>query len=90
MGDLEPQPALPLLASTVLALEETRERLRLPPASTGLASLDELALDGGFRYGEITSIAGASGMGKTLVWYWIPNPTSFASLEFGSAPIVRL
>lgn len=81
MGDLNSQPALPLLASTVLALEETRVRLRLPPASTGLASLDELALDGGFRYGEITSIAGASGMGKTLVWYRIPDPASFACLE---------
>lgn len=89
MGDLDTQPAPPLLASTLLALEETRDRLRLPPASTGLASLDELALDGGFRYGEITSIAGTSGMGKTLVCYCISRPASFAFLEvrwLGYAP----
>ena len=83
MGDLDAQPAPPLLASTLLALEETRHRSQIPPASTGLASLDELALDGGFRYGEITSIAGASGMGKTLVCYCIFHPTYFACLEVG-------
>lgn len=81
MSDLDAKPAPPLLASTLLALEETCDRLRLPPASTGLASLDELALDGGFRYGEITSIAGASGMGKTLVCYCISHPAAFACLE---------
>ncbi len=35
--------------------------------SSGLDTLDREALDGGFRYGEITAVAGASGTGKTLV-----------------------
>ena len=54
-------------ASSLIAAEEARERFRPAPASSGLAAIDKHALDGGFRYGEITSIAGAPGVGKTLV-----------------------
>lgn len=61
------QAAPALLASTLLTTAETHEKSRPPPASSGLVSLDELALDGGFRYGEITSIAAAGDIGKTAV-----------------------
>ena len=36
-------------------------------APTGCRAIDDAALDGGFRFGEITMIAGSSGSGKTLV-----------------------
>ena len=36
-------------------------------APTGCAAIDTHALDGGFRYGEVATIAGANGTGKTLV-----------------------
>ena len=61
------QPAPPLLGSNLLAAARAHESTRPTPASSGSAALDEGALSGGFRYGEITSIAGASGSGKTLV-----------------------
>lgn len=60
-------PAPPLLGSNLLAAARAHEDTRPTPASSGSAALDEGALSGGFRYGEITSIAGASGTGKTLV-----------------------
>ena len=60
-------PAPPLLGSNLLAAARAHENTRPAPASSGSAALDEGALSGGFRYGEITSIAGASGTGKTLV-----------------------
>ena len=61
-------PAAPgLLASTLLAAAEAQARTRPSSASSGLNVIDDLALYGGFRYGEVTSIAGASGSGKTLV-----------------------
>lgn len=61
----EPAPAL--LGSTLLANEEMLDMLRPSPLSSGLDTLDREALDGGFKYGEITAVAGASGTGKTLV-----------------------
>lgn len=61
------QPALALLGSTLLANEERLDMLRPSFLSSGLDTLDREALDGGFRYGEITAVAGASGTGKTLV-----------------------
>ena len=61
------QPAPPLLGSNLLAAARAHESTTPTPASSGSAALDEGALSGGFRYGEITSIAGASGTGKTLV-----------------------
>ena len=61
------QPAPSLLASTLLSAAKL-QRNRVPlPASSGCAALDEQVLGGGFRYGEISSIAGASGTGKTTV-----------------------
>ena len=38
-------------------------------ASCGSVLLDEVVLGGGFRYGELTSIAGASGTGKSTMAY---------------------
>ena len=55
------------LASVLLAAALSKDKSRPTPASSGLDGIDSLVLDGGFRYGEITSIAGASGMGKSLV-----------------------
>ena len=61
------QAAPPLLGSTLLKLAENEDGRRPSPASCGCAAIDQMALEGGFRYGEITSIAGAAGTGKTLV-----------------------
>lgn len=56
-----------LLGSHLLGAAKAHGILRPAPASSGSAVIDENALAGGFRYGEITSIAGISGTGKTLV-----------------------
>ena len=69
-----------ILASSLLALAEAHEQLKPEPGSSGSTTLDEAALEGGFRYGEITSIAGASGIGKTLVCYDLT--TQCAPLKF--------
>lgn len=61
------QAALALLGSSLLVSAHAHESARPSPASSGSAIIDENALEGGFRYGEITSIAGASGTGKTVV-----------------------
>lgn len=61
------QAAQPLLGSSLLVSAQAHESARPSPASAGSATIDQNALEGGFRYGEITSIAGASGTGKTLV-----------------------
>ncbi|KAL9135131.1 MAG: hypothetical protein Q9175_003684 [Cornicularia normoerica] len=63
------QAAPPLLGSNLLVSARSHEKARPLPASSGSATIDQNALDGGFRYGEITSIAGASGTGKTLLAY---------------------
>lgn len=63
------QAAPGLLASTLLAAAEAHMKTRPSSASSGLNILDDLALQGGFRYGEVTSIAGTSGSGKTLVGF---------------------
>ena len=62
-----PDAAPPLLGSNLLASAQAHEKTRPQPASSGSATIDQDALEGGFRYGEISSIAGASGTGKTLV-----------------------
>lgn len=59
--------AIGFLGSSLLALAQSHESLKPAPACSGSTILDDAALAGGFRYGEITSIAGASGMGKTMV-----------------------
>lgn len=63
------------LASALLEAALSRNESTPTPASSGLDEIDTVALHGGFRYGEITSIAGASGTGKTLV------RLSFSSLQ---------
>lgn len=68
MSDLS-QAAPPMLGSILLASAKAHEKSRPLPASSGSATIDQEALDGGFRYGEITAIAGASGTGKTLVGF---------------------
>ena len=55
------------LGSNLLAAARAHDNSRPAPVSSGSAVIDEQALDGGFRHGEITSIAGNSGTGKTLV-----------------------
>lgn len=61
-------PAPGILASTLLAGAQSREKFFGQSASSGSPSID-LALKGGFRYGEVTSIAGATGSSKTLVGF---------------------
>ena len=56
-----------ILGSTLLSNDVKHLKTMPAPASAGCAAIDTLALDGGFRYGEITSIAGAKGMGNSLV-----------------------
>ena len=59
--------ATPVLGSSLLGAALSH-RSHLPePLSSGSAFMDDQALRGGFRYGEITSIAGAHGTGKTTV-----------------------
>ncbi|MCJ1468400.1 hypothetical protein MMC07_007028 [Pseudocyphellaria aurata] len=62
----ENQAAPGVLASTLLAAAEGIVKTWPSSASSGIKTIDDLALHGGFRYGEVTSIAGASGSGKTL------------------------
>lgn len=55
------------LGSNLLAAARAHDESRPEPVTSGSAVIDEQALDGGFRYGEITSVAGTNGTGKTLV-----------------------
>ena len=59
--------APPILGSALLAAEGRKSRLEPRSLQSGCSSIDASALQGGFRYGEINSIAGASEMGKSLV-----------------------
>ncbi|KAL8967055.1 MAG: hypothetical protein Q9197_005640 [Variospora fuerteventurae] len=61
----EAAPAL--LGSTLLQSEEKHESLKPPPASCGSPDVDVGVLEGGFRYGEVTAIAGANRTGKTAL-----------------------
>ena len=60
------EPAPPILGLTLLSTILAKTKQNPTQASVGCTTVDK-ALHGGFRYGEITSIAGANGMGKTLV-----------------------
>ena len=60
-------PASPYLASTLLDLSSPSQLP--PPASSGSFAIDTSALGGGYRYGEITSIAGPTGTGKSLLGF---------------------
>ena len=65
MDSLQEAPGL--LGSTLLSSVKAQAGLVPQPASSGCVGIDETALGGGFRYGEITLIAGLSGTGKTTV-----------------------
>ncbi|KAL9610679.1 MAG: hypothetical protein Q9167_004627 [Letrouitia subvulpina] len=56
-----------LLGSTWFKAAESRKGTILQPASSGCHFIDSKVLDGGFRYGEITSITGTKGSGKTTL-----------------------
>lgn len=56
-----------LLGSTLLSKIESQSDTTPKSVSSGCPEIDDQALAGGFRYGEIASIAGASGTGKTAV-----------------------
>jgi RecA/RadA recombinase len=56
-----------LLGSTLYTTAKAQRKNIPPPASSGCPGIDETALGGGFRYGEITSITGTGGTGKTTV-----------------------
>ncbi|KAL8714169.1 MAG: hypothetical protein Q9220_001898 [cf. Caloplaca sp. 1 TL-2023] len=66
MGGLD-EAAPVTLGSVLLANEESLVRSGPSPVGVGNHVIDTEAMDGGFRYGEVTSIAGASGTGKTEV-----------------------
>ncbi|KAL9029107.1 MAG: hypothetical protein Q9196_002620 [Gyalolechia fulgens] len=63
------EAARALLGSALLVAEENHNRITPAPASSGNYTIDKEALDEGFRYGEITSIAGPTGTGKTTLAY---------------------
>ncbi|KAL8772982.1 MAG: hypothetical protein Q9209_002002 [Squamulea sp. 1 TL-2023] len=65
--EISQDAAPPLLGSTLLASELKLDISRPCPVSSGNDTIDKAVLDGGFRYGEITSVAGANGTGKTLL-----------------------
>ena len=66
---MEQQASSPTpIPGSLLLKAALSNRNRIPKsASSGSSNVDNLALQGGFRYGEITSIAGAHGTGKTTV-----------------------
>lgn len=66
MEEDTPSPT-PTLGSSLLKTALSSRGNMPTPASSGSISVDNLALQGGFRYGEITSIAGPHGTGKTTV-----------------------
>ena len=66
------EPAPCILGSTLLAASLARVGAEKEPISLGCSTIDT-TLQGGFRYGQITSIAGATSIGKTLV---LSVPTS--------------
>ena len=57
------------LASVCLKTAEVQEKQLPSPVSSGSSALDNEVLDGGFHYGEITSVAGAKGSGKSFVGF---------------------
>ena len=56
------------LGSDLLRAVKSQEQ-GFPPASCGVPLLDKVALDGGFRYGELSSVAGDDSSGKGLLAY---------------------
>ena len=67
-GNLTVESAPVILGSTLLRADEARQRLRPGDASSGCAAIDVAALDGGYRYGEVTCLSGAANTKKKLVY----------------------
>ena len=57
----------PVLASSMLANALLNDNSGSRVIKSGCQAIDQGALNGGFRHGEITAIAGCSGTGKTTV-----------------------
>lgn len=66
MEEQAPNPT-PILGSSLLKAASSSKANVPKMASSGSSSIDNLVLQGGFRYGEITSIAGPHGTEKTTV-----------------------
>ena len=69
LRDDEAQAAIPTLASNLLRSSDAFGVSGLAPssASSGCAAIDEVALGGGFRYGELTCLSGAFNTGEQQV-----------------------
>lgn len=62
--------ALPHLGSQLLKFSEKHAHANTA-ANYESAAIDDIALNGGFNYGQLTSIAGSSGTGKSTVAYHV-------------------
>ena len=67
MSDADAEPALPSLGSALLQYAESNAARRGEHVSCGSTAIDEQALAGGLRYGEVTVISGEDGTSKDLV-----------------------
>ncbi len=82
MTENHDKAATGFLGSSLLPLAQAHENLKPAPTSSGSTIIDQGPLEGGLSYGEITSIAGASAMGKTLVGFiLLPNVLSITAKE---------
>ena len=63
----KPEAAVPVLGSSLLAADIKNGVSAIRFVGSGSPAIDDLALRGGFRCGEITSIAGAADTGKEIV-----------------------
>ena len=59
--------ATPILASSMLDHALLNVASGPKVVKTGCRAIDHGALESGFRYGEVTAIAGGGGTGKTIV-----------------------
>ena len=59
--------ARPILGSSLLTHALLNDKPGPKVVKSGCGAIDQGALDGGLRYGEVTAIAGSSGTGKTIV-----------------------
>ena len=57
----------PILASSMLSHVLLQEKTAFGPIKTGCRAIDDSALEGGFRRGEVTVIAGSGATGKIVV-----------------------
>ena len=85
------EAAPPVLGSILLRASENHDLQRPAPANCGSAAIDDCVLTGGFRYGEVTALSGADGVGKRLVWHNATDLVRYKSLIFRiySLPIMQ-